>query len=309
VTFRIFIEPQQGASYERVLRLAQCAELLGFDGFFSSDHYLKMSAVSGLPGPLDTWTTMAGLARDTTRLRLGSLVTPVTFRHPGPLAIAVAQIDDMSGGRVELGLGSGWFEAEHRAYGVAFPPIGVRHRMLEEQLAIITGLWDTPAGETFRFEGTHYQVDASPGLPKPRQQPRLPIIIGGKGPVRTPRLAATYADEFNVSFPPIDVFVEVTARVRAACEARQRDPDSLVYSCALNVCCGADEAEFNKRARAIDRDPDELRRVGLAGVPGEVAERIAAYREAGVERFYLQTLDIDDLDHLELLVTDVLAHL
>ena len=306
MTFRIFIEPQQGASYERVLRLAQCAERLGFDGFFSSDHYLKMSAVSGLPGPLDTWTTMAGLARDTTRLRLGSLVTPVTFRHPGPLAIAVAQIDDMSGGRVELGLGAGWFEAEHRAYGIAFPAIGVRHRMLEEQLAIITGLWSTPVGETFRIDGTHYQVDASPALPKPRQQPRLPIILGGRGPVRTPRLAATYADEFNVSFPPLDVFVEVTARVRAACEARQRDPDSLVYSCALNVCCGADEAEFIRRAGAIDRDPDELRRVGLAGVPGEVAERIAAYRAAGVERFYLQTLDIDDLDHLELIATTVL---
>ena len=309
MTFRIFIEPQQGASYDRVLRLAQCAEQLGFDGFFSSDHYLKMSAVSGLPGPLDTWTTMAGLARDTSRLRLGSLVTPVTFRQPGPLAIAVAQIVDMSGGRVELGLGAGWFEAEHRAYAVPFPPIGVRHRMLEEQLAIITGLWSTPVGETFRFDGMHYQVDASPALPKPRQQPRLPIIVGGKGPVRTPRLAATYADEFNMSFPPLDDFVQQRARVRAACEARQRDPDSLVYSCALVVCCGADEAEFERRARAIDRAPDELRRLGLAGLPSEVAERIAAYRAAGVERFYLQTLDIDDLDHLALLTTEVLSHL
>ena len=175
-----------------MLRLAQCAERLGFDGFFSSDHYLKMSAVSGLPGPLDTWTTMAGLARDTTRLRLGSLVTPVTFRQPGPLAIAVAQIDDMSGGRVELGLGSGWFENEHHAYGLAFPPIGIRHRMLEEQLAIITGLWSTPVGETFGFEGTHYRVDASPALPKPRQQPRVPIIVGGKGPKRTSRLVETH---------------------------------------------------------------------------------------------------------------------
>ena len=309
MTFRIFIEPQQGASYERVVRLAQRAEQLGYDGFFSSDHYLKMSAVSGLPGPLDTWTTMAGLARDTNRLRLGSLVTPVTFRHPGPLAIAVAQIDDMSGGRVELGIGSGWFENEHRAYGLAFPPIGIRHRMLEEQLAIITGLWNTPVGETFSFVGAHYQVGDSPALPKPRQQPRLPIIIGGKGPKRTPRLVATYADEFNVSFPPIDVFVHHRGLVRAACEARQRDPDSLVYSAALIVCCGSDEAEFLQRARAIDRDPDELRRVGLAGLPAEVIDRIAAYRAAGVERFYLQTLDIDDLDHLELLATDVLPHL
>ena len=309
MTFRIFIEPQQGASYERVVRLAQRAEQLGYDGFFSSDHYLKMSAVSGLPGPLDTWTTMAGLARDTNRLRLGSLVTPVTFRHPGPLAIAVAQIDDMSGGRVELGIGSGWFENEHRAYGLGFAPIGIRHRMLEEQLAIITGLWNTPVGETFSFVGAHYQVGDSPALPKPRQQPRLPIIIGGKGPKRTPRLVATYADEFNVSFPPIDVFVHHRGLVRAACEARQRDPDSLVYSAALIVCCGSDEAEFLQRARAIDRDPDELRRVGLAGLPAEVIDRIAAYRAAGVERFYLQTLDIDDLDHLELLATDVLPHL
>jgi F420-dependent oxidoreductase-like protein len=309
VTFRIFIEPQQGASYDRVLRLALHAERLGYDGFFSSDHYLKMSAVSGLPGPLDTWTTMAGLARDTTRLRLGSLVTPVTFRHPGPLAIAVAQIDDMSGGRVELGIGSGWFENEHRAYGIAFPPIGIRHRMLEEQLAIITGLWSTPVGETFSFVGAHYQIDDSPALPKPRQQPRVPIIVGGKGPKRTPRLVATYADEFNVSFPPIDVFVHHRDLVRTACAARQRDPDSLVYSAALIVCCGADEAEFLQRARAIGRDPDELRRVGLAGLPAEVVDRIAAYRAAGVERFYLQTLDIDDLDHLELIATAVLPHL
>ena len=308
MSYRIFIEPQQGASYERVLRLAQSAERLGYDGFFSSDHYLKMSAVSGLPGPLDTWTTMAGLARETSTLRLGSLVTPVTFRHPGPLAIAVAQIDDMSGGRVELGLGAGWFENEHRAYGVAFPPIGVRHRMLEEQLAIITGLWRTPVGETFDFVGAHYQVAASPALPKPRQQPAPPIIVGGRGPVRTPRLAATYANEFNMSFPPLDDFVQQRARVRAACETLGRDPDSLVYSCALVVCCGADEAEFIQRAHAIDRTPEDLRRVGLAGLPGEVVETLAAYRAAGVERFYLQTLDIDDVDHLELVATAVLPH-
>jgi F420-dependent oxidoreductase-like protein len=309
VTFRIFIEPQQGASYERVLRLAQCAERLGFDGFFSSDHYLKMSAVSGLPGPLDTWTTMAGLARDTTRLRLGSLVTPATFRNPGPLAIAVAQIDDMSGGRVELGIGAGWFENEHRAYGVAFPPLGVRHRILEEQLAIITGMWRTPVGELFEFHGTYYDVEASPALPKPRQQPSLPIIVGGKGPKRTPRLAATYADEFNVSAASVEIFAEARDRVRAACETRGRDPDSLVYSCWLNMTCGATEAEFIRRADAVGRDPAELRQVALAGLPHEVIERIGAYRAAGVERFYFQILDIDDLEHLELLTTDVLPHL
>jgi F420-dependent oxidoreductase-like protein len=305
MSVRVFIEPQQGASYEQVLGLARCAERLGFDGFFSSDHYLKMSAVSGLPGPLDTWTTMAGLARDTVRLRLGSLVTPATFRLPGPLAIAVAQIDDMSGGRVELGLGAGWFEAEHRAYGIGFPPIEVRHQMLEEQLAIVTGLWRTPVGDTFEFAGTHYRVDASPALPKPRQQPHAPIIVGGKGHVRIPRLAATYADEFNMSFPPLEEYAPQRDRVRAACERRGRDPDSLVYSCALTVCVGANEAEYVRRAHTIGRAPDELRRAGLAGVPGEVIERMAAFRAAGVERFYLQTLDLDDHDHLELIAHDV----
>ena len=309
MSFRIFIEPQQGASYERVLRLARHAEALGFDGFFSSDHYLKMSPVSGLPGPLDTWTTMAGLARDTTKLRLGSLVTPATFRHPGPLAIAVAQIDDMSGGRVELGIGAGWFENEHRAYGVAFPPLGVRHRMLEEQLAIITGMWRTPIGELFEFHGTYYDVDASPALPKPRQQPSLPLIVGGKGPKRTPRLVATYADEFNVSAATADVFAHHRSLVRAACETRGRDPDSLVYSCWLNMTCGATEAEFVQRANAVGRDPVELRQSALAGLPREVIEKVGTYRAVGVERFYFQILDIDDLDHLDLIATEVLPHL
>ena len=305
MSVRIFIEPQQGTSYQRVLALAQCAERLGFDGFFSSDHYLKMSDVRGLPGPLDTWTTMAGLARDTSRLRLGSLVTPVTFRLPGPLAIAIAQIDDMSGGRVELGLGAGWFENEHRAYGIPFPSAPVRHEMLEEQLAIITGLWRTPTGDTFVFEGTHYRVDASPALPKPLQQPHVPIIVGGKGHVRIPRLAATYATEFNMSSPTPNDYAPQRARVRAACEKRGRDPDSLVYSCWLTLCCGADEAEYVRRAQAIDRAPDELRRVGLAGLPHEAVDRVAAFRAVGVERFYLQTLDLDDHDHLEL-IADVL---
>lgn len=309
MSFRIFIEPQQGASYARVLRLARHGQSLGYDGFFSSDHYLKMSPVSGLPGPLDTWTTMAGLARDTTELRLGSLVTPVTFRHPGPLAVAVAQIDDMSGGRVELGMGAGWFDAEHRAYGIAFPPIGVRHRMLEEQLAVISGLWRTPEGETFDFEGEHYQVASSPALPKTHQRPSVPIIVGGKGHVRTPRLAATYADEFNMSFPSADDFAQQRARVRAACEARGRDPDSLVYSCALVVCCGANEAEFVRRAHAMDRDPEKLRGPGaLAGLPHELIDTLAVYRAAGAERIYLQTLNIDDLEHLDLLAAEVSPH-
>ena len=307
--FRIFIEPQQGADYDRVLRLAQTAERLGFNGFFSSDHYLKMSAIDGLPGPLDTWTTLAGLARDTTRLRLGSLITPVTFRHPGPLAIAVAQIDHMSGGRIELSLGAGWYESEHRAYGIPFPSTAERFGMLEEQLAIVSGLWATPVGERFSYAGTHYSVGDSPALPKPQQQPAPPIIIGGWGTKRTPRLAARYAAEFNSPFPPLEGFKAQRGRIHAACDAIGRDPASLVTSCALIVCCGSTEAEFTRRAKAIGREPGELRDNGLAGSPQQLIDKIATYHVAGVDRFYLQTLDIDDLDHLEVLAVDVLSHL
>jgi F420-dependent oxidoreductase-like protein len=306
---RIFIEPQQGASYERVLALARATERLGFDGFFSSDHYLKMSDVSGLPGPLDTWTTLAGLARDTTRLRLGSLITPVTFRLPGPLAIAVAQIDAMSGGRVELSLGAGWFDTEHLAYGIPFPPTKVRFEMLTEQLDIITGMWATPQGETFDYEGAHYRVVGSPALPKPHQQPHPPLILGGHGAKRTPALAAKHADEFNLPFGSLETFTQQRARVKAACEAIERDPKSMVFSAALVLCVGRTTAELAKRAAAIGRDVDELRENGAAGTPAEVVETLQAFRTAGADRVYLQVLDIDDLDHLELLAADVAPHL
>src|ERR1700722_7475549 len=163
---RIFTEPQQGADYGTLLSVAQATEQLGFDAFFRSDHYLSMGG-PGLPGPTDAWITLAGLARQTSRIRLGTLMSPVTFRLPGPLAITVAQVDQMSGGRVELGLGTGWFDAEHTAYGIPFPPTAERFGRLEEQLEIITGLWETPEGKRFSFSGSHYQLDGSPALPKP----------------------------------------------------------------------------------------------------------------------------------------------
>src|SRR6476661_4362274 len=172
---RIFTEPQQGATYDQLLRMARATEDLGFDAFFRSDHYLTMGG-DGLPGPTDAWTTLAGLARETKRIRLGTLMTAATFRLPGVLAIQVAQVDQMSGGRVELGLGAGWYEEEHRAYGIPFP--AEKFARLEEQLAIITGLWRTPVGETFGYEGTHYQLADSPALPKPAQD-RVPVLIGG----------------------------------------------------------------------------------------------------------------------------------
>jgi F420-dependent oxidoreductase-like protein len=296
---RIFTEPQQGATYDELLAVAQRAEALGFDAFFRSDHYLKMGEVSGLPGPTDSWITLAGIARETNRIRLGTLVTAATFRLPGPLAISVAQVDAMSGGRVELGIGTGWYDDEHTAYGIGFPPLGERFERLEEQLAIVTGLWE--ADGPFTHRGTHYEVVDSPALPKPAQRPRPPVILGGWGSKRTPRLAARYADEFNVPFPPLDAFAGQIEHVVRACESAGRDPSSMVRSAALVACVGADESEYERRAKAIGREPEELRGNGIAGLPGEAAEKLAAFAAAGAERVYLQVLDVHDLDHLDLL--------
>jgi F420-dependent oxidoreductase-like protein len=313
---RIFTEPQQGASYDTLLSVAKETERLGFDAFFRSDHFLRIGGVAGAsdgrPGPTDSWVTLAGLARETSRIRLGTLVTSATFRLPGPLAVAVAEVDAMSGGRVELGLGAGWYEEEHAAYGIPFPSLAERFDRFEEQLAIITGLWTTPEGKRFSFEGRHYRLQESPALPKPFQQPHPPIIVGGAGPRRTPALAAAYAAEFNV--PPYQSFETFTAtcdRGRAACEAAGRDPASMTFSVALTLCCGADEREVERRAAAIGRDAAEARRntAIVAGTPEEVAEHLRAYQEAGAERVYLQVLDLDDLDHLRLTAESVVPQL
>ena len=303
---RIFTEPQQGADYGRLLAVARATEQLGFDAFFRSDHYLGMGDGDGLPGPTDAWLTLAGLALQTSRIRLGTLMSPITFRYPGPLAISVAQVDEMSGGRVELGLGAGWFEAEHTAYGIPFPPTAERFDRLEEQLAILTGLWETPVGQRFSFAGKFYPVTDSPALPKPVQRPHPPILIGGRGPRRTPQLAARYADEFNVAFVSIEQTAAVFGRVREACQAAGRDPGSLVYSAGHTVCCGRDEAELARRAAAIGWDLATQRADGLVGTPDEIVDRLGAYAELGATRFYLQVLDLHDLDHLELIASEVL---
>ncbi|MGH9114972.1 MAG: LLM class F420-dependent oxidoreductase [Acidimicrobiales bacterium] len=302
---RIFTEPQQGATYDDLLAMARCAEEEGFDAFFRSDHYLKMGDVDGLPGPTDAWTTLAGLARDTTRIRLGTLVTPATFRLPGPLAVSVAQVDAMSGGRVELGLGAGWFEAEHKAYGIPFPPTGERFARLEEQLAIITGLWAAAEGKTFSHAGSYYKVEDSPALPKPVQRPHPPVIVGGKGPSRTPRLAATFADEYNTSFAsPQEARAQFT-RVDRACEAAGRDPQTLRRSSPVVVCCGSNEAEVARRAKAIGREVAELKSNGACGTPAEVGERLREWAGAGAATAYLQVLDLSDLDHVRLIGQEV----
>ena len=300
---RIFTEPQQGASYDTLLRVAKAAEDLGFDAFFRSDHYLSMGDVSGLPGSTDAWVTLAALARETSRIRLGTLVSPATFRLPGPLAITVAQVDQMSGGRVELGMGAGWYEAEHTAYGIPFPPLGERFDRFEEQLEIITGLWDEPEGSRFSFEGKYFTVADSPALPKPVQRPAPPLIIGGTGTRRVPRLAAKFADEYNVPFSSLEDTGAAYGRVRDACAAAGRHESSMIYSAAHMVCCGRTQAEVDRRAAAIGRGEGE----GLAGTPGEIVDMIGKFAEIGAEHFYLQVLDLNDLDHLELLAAEVLA--
>ncbi|NYE46759.1 F420-dependent oxidoreductase-like protein [Spinactinospora alkalitolerans] len=305
---RIFTEPQQGASYDTLLTVARATEDLGFDAFFRSDHYLTMGG-DGLPGPTDAWITLAGLARETGRVRLGTLMTAATFRHPGPLAIGAAQVDQMSGGRVEFGFGAGWYEDEHSAYGIPFPATArERFERYEEQLDVITGLWDTPAGETFSYTGRHYQLSDSPALPKPAQAPRPPVLIGGTGPKRTPRLAARHADEYNVPFNSVEDTSAAFERTRAAVKDSGRQAP-MVYSAAQVLCCGRDDAEVARRAAAIGREVDELKANGLAGSPDEVADKIGRFAEIGAERMYLQVLDLSDLEHLELVASRVAPQL
>jgi F420-dependent oxidoreductase-like protein len=308
VELRIFTEPQQGASYDDLLAVARTAEAAGYGAFFRSDHYLKMGDVDGLPGPTDAWITLAGLARDTSTIRLGTLMTAATFRHPGPLAISVAQVDRMSGGRVEFGFGAGWFEAEHTAYGLPFPATRERFERYEEQLEIITGLWNTPLGQTYDFTGKHYTLADSPALPKPVD--RIPVLVGGTGRKRTPALAARFADEFNLPFQPVAGAVEVLARVDAACAEIGRDPAEITRSAALVVCVGRDDAEVARRAAAIGREVDELRENGLAGTPDEVVDKLGSWREqTGISRAYLQVLDLADLDHVEFIAAAVAPQL
>lgn len=314
---RVDTEPEIGSSYEDLRAFASVAEELGFDGFFCADHYMTPSTRSTAPpGPLDAWTTMAGLARDTRRLRIGSLVSPVTFRLPAQLAVIAAQVDAMSFGRVEVGLGAGHFEGEHRAYGVPWPERGERFDRLEEQLAIITGLWATPVGESFSFHGRHYTLEQCPALPKPVQVPRPPIIVGGRGLRRTPQLVARFADEYNISYLSPEDTAAAMARARQACEAIGRDPAGLRFSVTQLLCCAADAAELRRRqdflaAHADDERTEYPTRERVApfaavGSPATVVEHLLAYRELGVAYVYLHCYDHCDHDHLRLVAAEVL---
>jgi len=295
---RIFVEPQFGATYSDQLAMAQAAEAHGFDAFFRSDHFLTMGGDGGV-GPTDSWVTLGAIARETSRVRLGTLMTSATFRQPGHLAIEVAQVDEMSGGRVELGFGAGWFEREHLAYGWSFPTeMGERFDRFEEQLEIVTGLWGTDNGSTYSFSGHHYALTDSPALPKPVQQPAPPVIIGGIGAKRTPRLAARFAAEYNLPFGDVETAERQYGLVREACEKAGRDPATMILSHAITVFCDEDEASARARAEAVGLAGPMLLTAAV-GSPEQVAERLRQYADAGATRSYLQLLEMRNLEHVE----------
>jgi F420-dependent oxidoreductase-like protein len=306
---RVMTEPQEGATYDDLLRVARATEELRFDAFFRSDHLQRIADGDPGPGSTEAWVTLAGLARETSRIRLGTMVSSATFRPPGMLALTVATVDAMSGGRIEVGLGSGWFETEHRSFGIDFPPVAERFDVLTEQLEVLTGLWGAGAGTTYSFSGRHQVLTDNPALPRPVQQPHPPVIVGGKGKRRTPELAARFADEYNVPFDTPEVVAACFDRARAACTAAGRDPATLVLSAAQTLAVGRDDAEVRRRADAIQADPDELRAGGLGGTVAEVVDKIGRLADLGATRVYLQVLDLTDLEHLELVAAEVVPQL
>ncbi len=312
VRVAIFTEPHRGASYDDQLRFAQLCEAGGFDGFLRADHYRAMGDDPGLPGPTDAWLTLAALARETSRIRLGTLVTSATFRLPGPLAVMVAQVDQMSGGRVELGIGAGWYEREHTAYGIPFPGVGERFDRLAEQLEIVTGLWRTPVGETYSWAGEHYRLVDAPALPKPVQQPGPPVIVGGRGPKRTPDLAARYADEFNMPFKSVEETAEAYDRVREACDRAGRAESGrapLVLSAGIVVAIGRTDAEAHRRAAPLHVKSALPPEDPVVGSPAQLVDRIGEFAAIGATRVHLRLIELDDLDHLELIAAEVLPQL
>ncbi len=302
----LFTEPHRGATYDTQLRFARHAEDAGFEGLLRADHYRALTPDPGLPGPTDAWITLAGLARETTTLRLGTMVNSATFRLPGPLSIIVAQVDQMSDGRIELGMGAGWVEREHTAYGIPFPSVGERFDRLEEQLEILTGLWGTPDGETYSFTGKHYQLVDAHALPAPTQRPHPPIIVGGRGPRRTPELAARYADEFNMPFKTVAETAVAFDRVRAKADELGK---TLTLSAGIVVAIGRTDVEAQHRAAPLHVKSVLPPEDPVVGSPARLVERIEEMRAIGATRVHLRMIDMDDLDHLDLIASEVLPQL
>ena len=313
--FALMIEPQQGLTYAEQLGLARLADQVGFEAFFRSDHYRSFPGPDDSP-TTDAWTVLAGLARDTTRIRLGTLVSPVTFRHPGSLAKVVTTVDEMSGGRVELGVGAGWNEAEHRELGLAFPAIGERADMLEDELAILHGLWEQPDG--WSYHGDRIRVEQTSFHPKPVQVPHPPIIVGGEGSPRSIRLAASYADEYNMSSSSPERCAEAFERLDAECRKIGRDPASVTRSAMAGLLIGSDEAELERRVNAqlamLGADGkdarawlDERRPRWIAGTPDQARAMVGSFAEAGVQRIMLQDLLPRDHAMIELVACELIG--
>jgi F420-dependent oxidoreductase-like protein len=308
--FALMSEPQQGLSYEEILALARSADSAGLEAFFRSDHYASFPGPAGLP-TTDAWATLAGLARDTTSIRIGSLVSPITFRIPGSFAKLVTTVHEMSGGRVELGMGAGWNEPEHRALGIPYPALGERYDRFEEAVAIVHGLWTEPDGWT--YHGRHWQVEGSVFNPRPasadRRHPNL--ILGGDGGPRLARLVATYADEFNRQSATPERLREAYGRVSEACVAAGRDPQTVVRSAMVGVLVAETQGELRDRVRqqtamfgaAADADDwlAERRERWIVGTPDEAHQAIATLEAAGAERIMLQDFLPRDLDMVALL--------
>jgi F420-dependent oxidoreductase-like protein len=301
----LFVEPHRGATYDDQLRLARHAEQAGFEGFLRADHYQSMGADPGLPGPTDAWITLAGLARETSRIRLGTLVNAATFRLPGPLAIMVAQVDAMSGGRIDLGMGAGWLEREHTSYGIPFPPLGERLDRMHEQLEIITGLWRTNVGDRFDYDGKYYTLIDAPALPKPLQKPGPPIIVGGRGPKRTPEIAGRFADEFNMPFKTVAQTAVAFDRVRAAAARHGRQ---LTLSAGIVVAIGRTAEEAARRAAPLHVPSALPPEDPVVGDPERLVERITEMAAIGAGRVHLRVIDMSDLDHVDLIAEKVLPY-
>jgi len=307
--YAIMIEPQQGLSYDDILAVALAAERAGIETFYRSDHYSSFPD-AGL-GTTDAWATTAGLARDTSTIKLGVLVSPAIFRLPGPFAKTVATVHEMSGGRVEVGLGAGWHEGEARQFGVPFPPVGERMDMLEEYANVVRGLWQQPAG--WSFEGKHYRVEDALFAPRPDDGGRPPVhvVMGGDGKPRSCRLAAEHADEYNVVFATPERVRTAYDGIRQACDRRGRDADEIVRSALCGVLVGADEADYRRRQQRQDEvlgdsavgvePPADRAGRWLLGTPEQALERVAALEAAGVQRIVLHDYLPDDLDMIELL--------
>jgi len=311
----LMIEPQQGLSYQEQLQIARVAERVGYEALFRSDHYTSFPGGGGRP-TTDAWTVLAGLARETATIRLGTLVSPVTFRHPGSFVKVVTTADEMSGGRIEVGVGAGWNEKEHRELGLAFAPINDRADLMEDELAILHGLWEGVDG--WRFDGHQVRVDGGAFRPRPVQKPHPPIIVGGTGSPRSIRLAVRYADEYNMSSSDADQCAEAFGRMDEECRRVGRDPSTLRRSAMVGLLMGADTAELERRAASqlemigeAGANPrqwlDARRHRWITGTPDEARAMVRRFAEAGVERIMLQDMLPRDLGMIELAAAELIG--